>query len=474
MRLVREMNVRLSVIQCSTSAYIRFLLALSLIVLLNILMVKPVFADFPPLNNQQEALKSQGGIAPKSLGAEIKDTIDNSLQPFSGSVLLLQNNEPLLKMNKGRGINQRSSFIIASLSKQITATLVLRAIDSGNLDLNTSINSYLFDGPYTETELADVEQAIEGGSSEEFDAKFEVAPTTEEVTKLSEAPSTKLNRSNDCATIDCTTTETDQTEVSPSIIYGIDTEAQSESLFNPHRYNQKITIHQLLSHTSGVSKLGTPNHFTPGNQFKYSNLGYSLLAEILEKAYQQPFSEQITRFAMENGISGLYAEVGTVDNIRQRAPSLAIGLNEVGNTLTPSNLENTADLLPAGGLISTAKAFSTFQQKLHSGKLMTPKSYNLMTSSYSEISFLWPDMSYGYGLRINREDGITEYSHTGYIAGYMSMSLHYPEFNLDLIILENISLNLNDLDRVFELHNKVRTLIRQSLIAKQGHESNEI
>lgn len=102
---------------------------------------------------------------------------------------------------------------------------------------------------------------------------------------------------------------------------------------------------------------------------------------------------------------------------------------------------------------------------------MTPHSYEMMTRSHSNIAFLWPDMSYGYGLRINTEDDITEYSHTGYLAGYMSMSLHYPEFNMDLVMLENISLNLNDLDRVFELHNRIRAIIRQSLIDSKSLEN---
>lgn len=143
--------------------------------------------------------------------------------------------------------------------------------------------------------------------------------------------------------------------------------------------------------------------------------------------------------------------------------SLAVGLNE-SDILAPSNLFIDESLLPAGGLIVSAAAFAKFQHQLHSGKFISPESYELMTRSYTQIKFLWPDMSYGYGLRINREDGTTEYSHTGYLAGYMSMSLHYPEFNLDLVMLENLPLNLNDLNRVFELHTQIRQAIRSNLI----------
>ena len=71
--------------------------------------------------------------------------IDESLLPFSGSVILLNNGLPVLALQKGNAISPDSSFVIASLSKQITATLILQAVDAGKLDLHRSLNSYLFD-----------------------------------------------------------------------------------------------------------------------------------------------------------------------------------------------------------------------------------------------------------------------------------------------------------------------------------------
>ncbi|QFU25411.1 beta-lactamase family protein [Shewanella eurypsychrophilus] len=438
--------------------------------LLSLLASQNAFAEFPSPKDEQENKQATTNTKSveqiQSIEVAIKNAIDKSLQPFSGSVLLFQNGRPLLSLNKGRGVNQRTSFVIASLSKQITATLVLRAVDAGNLDLNNSLNSYLF----ANSNVYDQNQQNETEESEDFDAKFETVTQEEDITETVINPAT--NEINEQELTESASKQQTNCQPSPSTIYGIDTELQqTHSQFNPKRYNENITLHHLLSHTSGVDKLGRPNLFEPGSQFSYSNLGYSLLAEVLEQVNQQSFAQQLAVFSQANGLGGLYAEVGTIDNIRQRAPSLAIGLNEAGNTLTPSGLEITPSLLPAGGLISTVKAFATFQQKLHSGKLMTPHSYELMTRSHTGIKFLWPDMSYGYGLRINREDNITEYSHTGYLAGYMSMTLHYPEFNMDLVMLENISLSLNDLDRVFELHNKIRSIIRQSLIHRKSLES---
>ena len=446
------------------------------------------YADFPSLKNGKQQSDSSDGqtrsepvAAPQEIEVAIKQAIDTSLQPFSGSVLLLKDGKPLLTVNKGRGISKNTSFVIASLSKQITATLILQAVDAGKLDLNHSLNSYLIDNRILdEDEMleADNDTGTESERDEDFDAKFETVPEPETVLESEAilAPQIVLDADSELKQTEKSDLALSSQKASSSaIIYGIDIEsAQNKPYIDPNRYNESITLHHLLSHTSGVSKLGKPNRFEAGSQFQYSNLGYSLLGEVLELVNQQTLAQQIADFKLAYRLGGLYAEVGTINNIRQRAPSLAVGLNEAGGILAPSGLEVTGSLLPAGGVIATAKAFATFQRKLHSGRLISPQSYQLMTSSHTNIEFLWPDMSYGYGLRINREDGITEYSHTGYLPGYMSMTLHYPEFNLDLVMLENISLNVNDLDRVFELHNQIRASIRESLIYSKNLENRRL
>lgn len=330
----------------------------------------------------------------------IQTAIKDSPQPFSGSVILLEQGKPQLELQKGEGISQDSRFVMASLSKQITATLILQAVDAGKLDLNQTLNHYLF---------GDAEgnnKALKG-----MDA-------------------------------------------------GVNPSADA---LNPSRYDERITLHQLLTHTSGVDKLGKANRFEPGSQFEYSNFGYSLLGQVLEKVNHQSFAEQVAQFATRYQLNGLSAELGSIETIRAKVPSLAVGLQE-SEVIAPADLVLDEALLPAGGLIASAPAYAAFQHLLHSSKLMSAKSYQRMTTAYTEIQFLWPNMRYGYGVRINKDDGLVEYSHTGYLSGYMSMTLHYPEFNLDLVMLENLSLNLNDRARVFELHNQIRQIIRSQLL----------
>lgn len=342
--------------------------------------------------------------------AEIKSLIQaaimDSPQPFSGSVILLERGKPLLELQKGEGISKDSRFVMASLSKQITATLILQAVDAGKLDLNQTLNHYLFGD--TKGDNKALKAVVAGTNS-------------------------------------------------------------SANALNPGRYDERITLHQLLTHTSGVDKLGKANRFEPGSQFEYSNFGYSLLGQVLEKVNHQSFAEQVAQFAARYQLNGLSAEQGSLEVIHTKVPSLAVGLQE-SEVIAPSDLVLDEALLPAGGLIASAPAYAAFQQQLHAGKLLSPESYQRMTTAYTEIQFLWPNMRYGYGIRINKDDGIVEYSHTGYLTGYMSMTLHYPEFNLDLVMLENLSLNLNDRARVFELHNQIRQMIRsQLLLAKASN-----
>ncbi|MEL4293762.1 serine hydrolase domain-containing protein [Shewanella xiamenensis] len=381
---------------------------------------------FPSANSVGESFETaivsesaQGGQSVKlesqtassvSKTAEIKSLIQaaikDSPQPFSGSVILLERGKPLLELQKGEGINQYSRFVMASLSKQITATLILQAVDAGKLDLTQTLNHYLFDDAKGDNKA--LQGAVVGKNS-------------------------------------------------------------SANALNPSRYDERITLHQLLTHTSGVDKLGKANRFEPGSQFEYSNFGYSLLGQVLEKVNHQSFAEQVAQFAARYQLNGLSAELGSLEVIHSKVPSLAVGLQE-SEVIAPAELVIDAALLPAGGLIASAATYANFQQQLHAGKLLSPASYQRMTTAYIELPFLWPNMRYGYGIRINKDDGLVEYSHTGYLTGYMSMTLHYPEFNLDLVMLENLSLNLNDRARVFELHNQIRQIIRsQLLLAKASN-----
>ncbi len=60
-------------------------------------------------------------------------------------------------------------------------------------------------------------------------------------------------------------------------------------------WSKEVTIHQLLTHTHGIVDLDKPLEFKQGSQFHYSQLGYELLARILEKITGKKFEKTINR-----------------------------------------------------------------------------------------------------------------------------------------------------------------------------------
>ena len=69
---------------------------------------------------------------------------------------------------------------------------------------------------------------------------------------------------------------------------------------------EKVTVHRLLNNSSGIDswELKEELLFEPGTQFKYSNIGYATLGEILEsatgKSYENLVSELFAKQGMKN------------------------------------------------------------------------------------------------------------------------------------------------------------------------------
>ena len=88
---------------------------------------------------------------PKSIPQRIDSLIKTSaIRPFNGICLIAEDGKIVYNTQNGFAdkdkqtkFTHESQFIIGSLSKQITAILVLQACEKGKVDLNTSIKKYL-------------------------------------------------------------------------------------------------------------------------------------------------------------------------------------------------------------------------------------------------------------------------------------------------------------------------------------------
>lgn len=208
---------------------------------------------------------------------------------------------------------------------------------------------------------------------------------------------------------------------------------------------KKITIHQLLNHTSGIKSYtnmqsfmtlarkdmspvelmdafkNEPMEFEPGEQFNYNNSGYILLGYIIEVAsgetYEQFIQKHIfDKLGMTNSVYG--SKVNLVSN-------RATGYSETETGFR--NAEYLSMTLPyaAGSLMSTTDDLLKWQNALNNHTLIKKTTYDKAING-SKLNNGEP-ISYGYGLSKESVNGSPSIQHGGGIFGYTTMGIYLPE-----------------------------------------------
>ena len=207
-----------------------------------------------------------------------------------------------------------------------------------------------------------------------------------------------------------------------------------------------ITIDHLLTHRSGIpdwfrlmgprDRSGFTNddvfdlllqnaalEFTPGEQFKYSNSGYVLLAMLIESVSGQPFHV----FVKEN----IFDPLGMTDSLvydqtRPDVPGRARGYRHTndGFVLDDYDLLTTG----AGGMFSTAEDLFKWDQALYTD--------DLVGHATIERAFTGTP-HYGYGWFIDEYEGMKRLSHGGGLAGFRTYIVRIPDAKFSVIVLSN-------------------------------------
>ena len=218
----------------------------------------------------------------------------------------------------------------------------------------------------------------------------------------------------------------------------------------------KITVRQLLQHTSGLpdfeetlfgttdvfqyryhyvtprdildSALSKPAQFEPGTQWKYTNTNYVVLGMLVERVSQRPVGEQIDeRIVKKLGLSHTYFPAPGEEKIR--------GTHPQGYHLSAGGkLEDITEMDPAwgwaaGAMVSTPSELNTFFQAVFDGRLLTQASIDEMKNGAVDASsYLGPGTVYGLGL-IGRSlsCGGTSWGHGGTIHGYQTDNAVGPD-----------------------------------------------
>lgn len=220
---------------------------------------------------------------------------------------------------------------------------------------------------------------------------------------------------------------------------------------------KNITVHQLLNHTSGISDFGDGLLSAPGKEFHYSNEGYRLLGEIIEKVSGKSYDENVTalfkRVGMHHSFTaktfkkGDFASAYTVNHSE---------FKQVKNM--PLRLAEKAISVPAGGILSSVEDLHRWNETLYSGQVLTKASLKKMTIKSAERNHaILGKMDYGFGLMMSTQKPTT-FFHSGYVKGAPSLLLYYPESKTSVIILSNVAEVYKGKKAVFQPHLKIKKI----------------
>lgn len=223
----------------------------------------------------------------------------------------------------------------------------------------------------------------------------------------------------------------------------------------------KVTIRQLLTHTSGmqdywqemfagefwriksVSRLAELVFddsllFEPGTDFHYSNSGPIVLGLIIEKVSGMDYYDYIH--------DNIYQPAGMINSgcfeVDTPVKNLAIGYTRMGyddETLPPGVWHNNLFMHavkggPAGGGYSTVEDLLAFDQALRHNILMSPESFELMTTGKADRN---PDVRYAYLIQDQEVNGQRIIGHGGGAPGINAMLDMYLDSGYTVAVMAN-------------------------------------
>ena len=222
-----------------------------------------------------------------------------------------------------------------------------------------------------------------------------------------------------------------------------------------------VTIRSLLTHTGGLPREaafpywadlrfptrqqiqetvpGQERVFPPYTKWKYSNLGLTLAGEIVETVSGEPYSDYVRRHIFEPlGMSG--SSVGVPDTLRSRLAT-GYGRRLPDGTRSVRPFSDLAGLDPAGGLTSSVEDLAKFASlQFRDGpeggaQILAGATLREM----QRVHWISPDWkgAWGLGFEIVRQEDRTLVGHGGWVAGYQTSFITWPQGKIAVIALTN-------------------------------------
>lgn len=212
-----------------------------------------------------------------------------------------------------------------------------------------------------------------------------------------------------------------------------------------------ITVHQLLSHTSGLhNNYNFEDDFyvgedrkpydqetffndwiirqpmkKPGEEFEYNNSNYTLLAWIIENLSGQSYNT----FLKEHIFSRLGMDNSTYDNGQEILRGKADNYMHDYGVLVRVPYTNSLFGIGAGGLVTNCDDLQKWYECLRDRKLLSRQAYELFLTENQN--------HYCYGLERYAENGRVKYAHGGDFLGVCAYTQYFFDEDLCVLILSN-------------------------------------
>lgn len=238
-----------------------------------------------------------------------------------------------------------------------------------------------------------------------------------------------------------------------------------------------ITIHHLLSHTSGIPDItdfgnlkeiqketshlkktlayfkDLPLEFAPGSDAKYSNSGFLVLGAVIEKVAGISYEDYLTAHVLQPlGLHHTYYEHNS-----KIIPNRASGYAENRHAdYIDMNFPHAS-----GALASTVEDLYRFFQSLKTDILLSRESLNSLFTVYGSNEN--NRLAYGYGFMVGPLNEGMEGSqssiigHFGVIEGFEAALIHYPDEDLTIVLLSN-----NEKTDLASFHKNLAAIVRSS------------
>jgi CubicO group peptidase (beta-lactamase class C family) len=214
---------------------------------------------------------------------------------------------------------------------------------------------------------------------------------------------------------------------------------------------EKITLANLLGHTSGIpnftsdKEFGTwgmsrhttaeliaffrdkPLEFEPGSKFAYSNSNYEVLGAVIEKVSGEKYGDLLHKRIFEP----LGMQDTGLDTDQLILPKRAQGYSPSPDGLVHARSESMTVPWAAGAIYSTTGDLLRWERALFGGKVLNVASLTAMTTPGKG--------DYGFGVGVVQQNGVKVIQHGGGIEGFNTQLAYVPDRKITVVVLSNVN-----------------------------------